>query len=115
MAYGEMAAGTQPQEIEDEEHEQILERPAAVDTAKASGMACTTLPACCQTSVSRASDVSGHNAYHPGLGWHAYHPVWAGVVGYSRRQGKRVITSRNAQPLPRGVRTRLTRITADLC
>ena len=31
----------EPQEIEDEEHEQVLERVAAVDVAKASGMACT--------------------------------------------------------------------------
>jgi transposase len=32
------------QEIEDEEHEQILERVAAVDVAKASGMVCTRVP-----------------------------------------------------------------------
>ena len=31
----------EPQEIDDEEHEQILERVAAVDVAKASGMVCT--------------------------------------------------------------------------
>ena len=31
----------EPQEIEDEGHEQILERVAAVDVAKASGMVCT--------------------------------------------------------------------------
>ena len=37
----EMVAVMEPQEIEDEEHEQILERAAAVDVAKASGMACT--------------------------------------------------------------------------
>src|SRR5260370_24119279 len=36
--------------------------------------------------------------------------VWAGAAGYPKRQGKRVITSRYAQPPPRGVRTRLTRI-----
>ena len=30
----------EPQEIEDEEHEQILQRVAAVDVAKASGMVC---------------------------------------------------------------------------
>ena len=34
----------EPQEIEDEEHEQILERVAAVDVAKASGMVCTRVP-----------------------------------------------------------------------
>ncbi len=34
----------EPQEIEDEEHEQVLERVAAVDVAKASGMVCTWVP-----------------------------------------------------------------------
>jgi len=42
------AEGTQmmrePQEIPDEEYEQVLERVAAVDVAKASGMACTRVP-----------------------------------------------------------------------
>ncbi len=33
-----------PQEIEDEEHEQVLDRVAAVDVAKASGMVCTRVP-----------------------------------------------------------------------
>ncbi len=33
-----------PQEIEDEEYEQILERVAAVDVAKAAGMVCTRVP-----------------------------------------------------------------------
>ena len=32
------------QEIEDEEHEQILERVCAIDVAKASGMVCTRVP-----------------------------------------------------------------------
>jgi transposase len=35
---------TEPQEIEDEEHEQVVERVAAVDVAKASGMVCTRVP-----------------------------------------------------------------------
>jgi transposase len=39
-----MVAVMEPQEIEDEEHEQILERAAAVDVAKASGMVCTRAP-----------------------------------------------------------------------
>jgi transposase len=39
-----MVAVMGPQEIEDEEHEQILERAAAVDVAKASGMVCTRVP-----------------------------------------------------------------------
>src|SRR5437764_10751080 len=39
-----MVAVMEPQEIEDEEHEQILERAAAVDVAKASGMVCTRVP-----------------------------------------------------------------------
>jgi len=34
----------EPQEIEDEEHEQILQRVAAVDVAKASGMVCLRVP-----------------------------------------------------------------------
>jgi transposase len=39
-----MVAVMEPQEIEDEEHEQVLERVAAVDVAKASGMVCTRVP-----------------------------------------------------------------------
>jgi transposase len=35
---------SEPQEIEDEEHEQVLERVAAIDVAKASGMVCTRVP-----------------------------------------------------------------------
>jgi transposase len=35
---------TEPQEIEDEEHEQILERVCAIDVAKTSGMVCTRVP-----------------------------------------------------------------------
>jgi hypothetical protein len=34
----------EPQEIPDEEHEQVLERVAAVDVAKAPGMVCTRVP-----------------------------------------------------------------------
>jgi hypothetical protein len=34
----------EPQEVQDEAHEQILERVAAVDVAKASGMVCTRVP-----------------------------------------------------------------------
>jgi transposase len=34
----------EPQEIDDEEHEQVLDRVAAVDVAKASGMVCTRVP-----------------------------------------------------------------------
>ena len=34
----------QPQEIEDEEHEQLVERVAAVDVAKAPGLVCTRVP-----------------------------------------------------------------------
>jgi transposase len=33
-----------PEEIEDEEYEQIAERVAAVDVAKATGMVCTRVP-----------------------------------------------------------------------
>jgi transposase len=34
----------EPQEIEDEEHEQVVERVAAIDVAKASGKVCTRVP-----------------------------------------------------------------------
>jgi transposase len=34
----------EPQEIEDEQHEQVLRRVAAIDVAKASGMVCTRVP-----------------------------------------------------------------------
>jgi transposase len=34
----------EPQEIEDEEYEQVLERVAAIDVAKAAGMVCTLVP-----------------------------------------------------------------------
>jgi transposase len=33
-----------PQEIEDEEYEQVLQRVAAIDVAKKSGMVCTRVP-----------------------------------------------------------------------
>jgi transposase len=39
-----MVAVMMPQEIEDEEHERVLERVAAVDVAKASGMVCVRVP-----------------------------------------------------------------------
>jgi transposase len=35
---------SKPQEIEDEEHEQVIERVAAIDVAKASGMVCVRVP-----------------------------------------------------------------------
>jgi len=34
----------EPQEIEDEDHEQVVARVAAVDVAKASGMVCVRVP-----------------------------------------------------------------------
>lgn len=34
----------EPVEVQDEEHEQILERVAAIDVAKATGMVCTRVP-----------------------------------------------------------------------
>jgi hypothetical protein len=34
----------QPQEVDDEEHERVWERVAAVDVAKASGVVCTRVP-----------------------------------------------------------------------
>ena len=47
----------EPQEIEDEEHEQILERVAAVDVAKASGMV-----------YPGAAPGAAWQAPHPGVG-----------------------------------------------
>jgi transposase len=44
VVWAEVVAVLGPQEIEDEEHEQVLERVAAVDVAKASGMVCTRVP-----------------------------------------------------------------------
>jgi len=35
---------TEPQEIEDEEHERVIERVRAIDVAKSSGMVCTRVP-----------------------------------------------------------------------
>src|SRR5215469_11762413 len=40
----EVGAVMEPQEIKDEAHEQVLDRVAAVDVAKASGMVCTRVP-----------------------------------------------------------------------
>src|SRR2546429_1338018 len=42
----EMVAVMEPQEIEDEEHEQVLERVAAVDVARASGWCVPGYPIC---------------------------------------------------------------------
>jgi transposase len=42
--HGKGVVMREPQEIPDEEYEQILERVAAIDVAKASGMACTRVP-----------------------------------------------------------------------
>lgn len=49
-----MVAVMEPQEIEDEGHEQILERVAAVDVAKASGMVCARVPHGAQPGKRRA-------------------------------------------------------------
>ena len=35
---------TEPQEIEDEEYERVIERVCAIDVAKSSGMVCTRVP-----------------------------------------------------------------------
>src|SRR6266496_5971732 len=41
---GEPPVMAEPQEIEDEEHEQVLERVAAIDVAKAAGKVCVRVP-----------------------------------------------------------------------
>lgn len=45
----------EPDEIDDEEHEEVAERVAAIDVAKASGMVCIQLP---HELVSRSTLVS---------------------------------------------------------
>jgi transposase len=42
--HGKGVVMREPQEIADEEYEQILERAAAIDVGKASGMVCTRMP-----------------------------------------------------------------------
>jgi transposase len=44
LAGGGGLAVEEPQEVQDEEHEQVWERVAAVDVAKASGVVCTRVP-----------------------------------------------------------------------
>ena len=48
---------SEPEEIPDEEHEQVLDRVCAVDVAKESGMVCTRLPAAGQRRISRVWQV----------------------------------------------------------
>ena len=45
----------EPQEIEDEEHEQLVERVAAVDVAKDAGMVCTRTPHPARPGARRAT------------------------------------------------------------
>ncbi len=60
----------EPQEIEDEEHEQVLERVAAVDVAKASGMVCMRVPHPCRAGkrLSRVWEVGATTGAIIGLG-----------------------------------------------
>src|SRR4029077_4098300 len=44
MGAGRVPVMMEPQEIEDEGHERIVERVAAIDVAKASGMVCVRVP-----------------------------------------------------------------------
>jgi transposase len=44
LAGGGGLAVEEPQEVQDEEHERVYERVAAVDVAKASGVVCTRVP-----------------------------------------------------------------------
>jgi transposase len=65
-----MAVGkARPQVIEDDEHQQVYERVAAVDVAKASGMVCTRLPGRAgRPRVSRVWEVTATMAAVTGLG-----------------------------------------------
>ena len=62
----------EPQEIEDEEHEQIVERVAAIDVAKATGMVCIRLPHESKPGrrVSRVQEVDATTSAILGLGDH---------------------------------------------
>ena len=64
----EVGAVMEPQEIEDEEHEQILERVAAVDVAKASGMVCTRAPHPGRTGQPADPGVAGGGDHERGPG-----------------------------------------------
>jgi transposase len=58
----------EPQEIEDEEHEHVLERVAAVDVAKASGMVCTRVPDPARPGRRRTRGVAGGCDHERGPG-----------------------------------------------
>ena len=62
----------EPQEIEDEGHERILERVAAIDVAKASGMVCVRVPHESRPGrrVSRVWEVAATTGAVTGLGDH---------------------------------------------
>ena len=60
----------EPQEIEDEGHERIVERVAAIDVAKASGMVCVRVPHASRPGrrVSRVWEVAATTGAVTGLG-----------------------------------------------
>ena len=62
----------EPQEIEDEGHERIIERVAAIDVAKASGMVCVRVPHASRPGrrVSRVWEVAATTGAVTGLGDH---------------------------------------------
>ena len=62
----------EPQEIEDEDHERVLERVAAIDVAKASGMVCVRVPHESKPGrrVSRVWEVAATTRAVTGLGDH---------------------------------------------
>jgi transposase len=62
----------EPQEIEDEGHERIVERVAAIDVAKASGMVCVRVPHASRPGrrVSRVWEVAATTGAVTGLGDH---------------------------------------------
>ena len=57
-----------PLEIEDEEYEQVLERVAAVDVAKATGMVCTRVPYPSRPGQTADQGVEGGRGYRLGDG-----------------------------------------------
>ena len=84
----------EPQEIEDEGHERIVERVAAIDVAKASGMVCVRVPHESRPGrrVSRVWEVAATTGAVTGLGDHL---AWQGIEkvtvestsDYVRREG----------------------------
>jgi hypothetical protein len=80
----------EPQEIEDEGHERIVERVAAIDVAKASGMVCVRVPRTSRPGrrVSRVWEVAATTGAVTGLGDHL---ACQGIEKVSVEAGQRLL------------------------